>query len=78
MFIISKEVIEYIAKFELYYEESIKEKESSYVLALSVLFLELAIPFIILLLSAFVFDIILSPLEVIIVKAKRSYNERNK
>lgn len=77
MFIISKEVIEMVVNSGLYWEESIKSENSSYVLAISVLFLELAIPMIILLLSAFVFDIVLSPLEALIVWEKRRINERN-
>lgn len=77
MFILSKEVGKSIIKLLIYWGKSVKEEESSYVLALSVIMLELAIPLIILLLSAFIGDIVLSPLEAIIVKLKRSYNERD-
>lgn len=78
MFIVSKEIMKDIAKLGLSWEKSMKEEELIDSLALSVLLLYLVIPMIILLLSAFVFDIILSPLEAIIVKIKRSYNEGNK
>ncbi len=78
MFIVSKEVMKDIAKLGLSWEKSMKEEEPIDSLALSVLLLYLAIPMIIVVISAFVFDIILSPLEALIVWRKRRINERNK
>jgi hypothetical protein len=78
MFIVSKEIMKYIAKLGLSWEKSMKEEEPIDSLALSVLLLYLAIPMIIVVISVFVFDIILSPLEALIVWKKRRINERNK
>ena len=78
MFIVSKEVMKDIVKLGLSWEKSMKEDELIDSLALSVLLLYLAIPMIIVVLSIFVIDIILSPLEALIVWGKRRINERNK
>lgn len=78
MFIISKEIMKGIAKLGLSWEKSMKEEKPIDSLALSVLLLYLAIPMIIVVISVFIFDIILSPLEVLIVWGKRRINERNK
>ena len=77
MFIVSKEVMKDIVKLGLSWEKSMKEDELIDSLALSVLLLYLAIPMIIVVLSIFVIDIILSPLEALIVWGKRRINERN-
>ena len=78
MFIVSKEIMKDIAKLGLSWEKSMKEDELFDSLALSVLLLYLAIPMIIVVISVFVIDIILSPLEALITWEKRRINEGNK
>ena len=78
MFIVSKEIMKDIAKLGLSWEKSMKEDELFDSLTLSVLLLYLAIPMIIVVISVFVIDIILSPLEALITWEKRRINEGNK
>lgn len=77
MFILSKEIIKEITNLLKYWEESVKDDNSSHALAIAIICFGISIPLIIILLSTFVLDIILYLLKDIIVK-KRSYNERNK
>ena len=71
MFILSKEIIKEIMILFSYWEESVKDDNSSHTSAIAIICFIISIPLIIILLSAFVLDIILWLLEYLIVK-KRS------